>query len=291
MGFKNQLKKVGDNWLLVVLVVIILLVLNGGGSSLYALGSRSVALGGGMTQESSMDYATKGAYYPQPSSDFAPDVTDRQITYTSSLGVDVKRSTFADAANKVHDITKSTDSFILNENVNKYGQGATTYQAGYYQIKVDVKKYDSVLNQLKSIGKVTSFNENALDITGSYTNTAIELQTEKDRLVRYQELYDKAERIEDKLNIEDRIFNQERTVKYLEDRMSNMDKQVSYATISLSITEEQSNFQNIAIRSFGSMVRNLVESINSLLGFIFIILPWAVAAGIIWIVVRVVKRH
>jgi len=55
-----------------------------------------------------------------------------------------------------------------------------------------------VISQLKQIGEVKSFNERMDDITGSYENINIELQAEKDRLIRYQDMYREASIVTDK---------------------------------------------------------------------------------------------
>ena len=70
-----------------------------------------------------------------------------------------------------------------------------------------------------------------------------------------------------------------------------MDKQVDYSTIYISINEKQSEYAGIVFVKFSELVRNLVSSINSLFSLVFIALPYAVAAGIIWAVARWVKRR
>ena len=79
-------------------------------------------------------------------------------------------------------------------------------------------------------------------------------------------------------------------IKYLEDSMKNMDKQVDYSTIYVALTEKQSEYSNILFVKFPELVGRLVASINSLLALIFVAVPYAVAAIILWIVVRFFRK-
>lgn len=143
---------------------------------------------------------------------------------------------------------------------------------------------------MKGIGEVKSFNENAEDITGSYTNSKIELDAEKQRLERFRKMYDEASLVADKIQLNDKIFDLERRIKYLEDSLKSMDKQVDYSTIYITINEKQSEYAGIVLVKFSELVRNLVSSVNSLFSLVFIALPYAAAVGIVWIIVRLVRR-
>jgi hypothetical protein len=297
MTLRDQWEKIKDNWLIVLVIVVVFgFLFLGGGSSGSVLESASFSKMASGVSYDSMEMAVpgvassyRGGYY-SGSDNFAPEVTERLITKTASLSSEVKRGEFMQADAKLKNIVKSSDSYLLNENVNNYGTKQDSQYSGSYQIKFDTSKYDSIIPQLKEIGEVKSFNENADDITGQYTDMKTELAAEKERMRRYQEMYNQATSTEDKINLNDRIFNQERTIKYLEDAISNMDNRVSYSTVYVSLTEKQSSYANITLVKFGELIRSLVNSFNSLLSLIFVVLPYAVAGLIIWLVVRVIRR-
>lgn len=290
MTVKDQLSKLKDNWLLVVIVLIALVFMNFGSIGIGSFSSvRDMSFQKG-AQEAA--YSRGGYYPPTPSyGDFAPEVTERKITKSASLSTEIETGTFKDAESKLKSIVRSTNSYLLNENVNKYESGWKTYYSGNYQIKVDSRKYNNVLEQLKNIGEVKSFNENADDITASYKNLEIEIAAEKQRLLRYNEMYKEATLIADKIQLSDKIFDQERTIKYLEDSLKNAGRQVDYSAIYVAISEKQSEYASIVFVKFSELVRRLVGSINSLLTLIFVVAPYAVAAAILWFVVRVVRKR
>ncbi len=288
MGIKEQFLKIKDNWLILLLVLVLLFAMSGG-NLISNITAGGYLMKGIAVPESAAVYQER-AFYPIPSEDFAPDVEERQITKTSTLSTEVERGAFNDAETKLKNIITSSDSYLLNENVNKYGTKRKSYYYGSYQIKVDTEKYDSVISQLRDIGELKSFNENARDITARYTDTQTELKLAKEKLARFETMYAEAEEMKDKIDLNDRIFNQERTIKYLEDLLDNINKKIDYSTIYFTMTEKKSEYIDVVFVKFSELIRNLVASFNSLIKWIFVLLPWAVALLIIRFVWKKVKK-
>ena len=288
MAVNDQWKTIKNNWLIVlgILIVVGLLYFNAG----EAIGGYLPSSFGGAVRESAQMMKSDVLMSYPSVNNFAPAVQDRKITKTANLNTEVVRGTFLEAEHTLKNLL-SGHSFLLNENVNKYDVGRKSYNSGSYTIKVDVRQYDEMIAALKQIGEVQSFSENAQDITGSYADTQMELSVEKARLVRYQQMLQEATAISDKIELSDRIFNQERTIKYLEDSFKNQDQQVHYATIYLQISEKRSEFADTVVVSVGQLVQSLVESVNNLLQLIFVVLPWVVVVGIMWLGVRWVRRR
>jgi len=280
MGFKDQLYKIKDNWLIVAAIVIFLLFTNLGGVTNRAFLSMDQSMG----MSESIRYSPS---YDRDDGDFAPEVEERKIIKTTHMTNEVDE--FHPAEQNFKNMITSSGSFILNENVNKYGSDRKEYFRGSYQIKVDTKKYDSFIAQLKTLGEVQSFSENERDITGQYTNSEINLAVEKARLVRYQELYDKAG-VSDQLEVIDRIYNQERMIKYLEDSIDNLDERIEYSTVYFTLNEKQSDYANVVFVKFSTLIKNFVNSVNALFGFVFTIIPWAIAAFALWLIYRFFKK-
>ncbi len=289
MAIGNQLKRIKDNWLLVLLVIVLALGVVASGSMVSLIGGATYKTAQGMTAmpEAAMNsMAYRGGVYPQPTEDFAPETEERKITKTAQLSSEVERDDFKKEESRLKAIVESSDSFILSENVDRVGEGWKGYYHGYYRIKVEADKYDSVITQLKDIGEVQSFNENAVDVTGRYTDLNVELEAEKDKLQRYKDLYSQAENIEDRIDLTDRIARQERTVKYLEDAVENIDKRVTYSTITVTLTEEKSGFYGLRFVKLSELAAGFVKSLKSLLVFVAYILPWVIALLLILLAVR-----
>lgn len=290
MSLKEQFEKLKENWLLILLVVLVL------GTMIYlpniSVGSNYMS--GNYASDSALggyspSYA-KESYLNYQNQNFSPEVLNRKIVKTSNLGIETKIGKFKETDSQVRDVVKGTESIIITENIYSNKVDSKEIFTGNYTIKVKTDKLDLVTNQLKTLGKVTSFNQGADDVTGEYTNANIELQVEKERLERFQEMYVDAEDIADKIELNDRIFNQERTIKYLEDAVRNVDQRIDYSTIYLTINE-RSDYLGIAFVKLSDLLRSFMSSLNSLVRLIVVILPWALIAGFIYAVSKLTKKQ
>src|SRR3989338_3155441 len=285
MTIKEQFQRIKENWLIVLLLAIVLVLFMG----LPATETLQQAFPSSYGRDYAESAVGKmGIGMPSPmyyDNGFAPDESDRKITKTASLSTEVERGTFKDAENKLKSIVKVTDSFLLNENAQKYdyGDGRRTYYSGTYTIKVEEGKYGAVVSQLKEIGEVTSFSENADDITEQFVDLESELVSEKERLARYKQMLSEATTVEDKIQLSDRIFNQERTIKYLEEQLQSTGERVSYSTVYVTITEEQSEYVDAVLVTLSELVTRFVQSLNNLLKLVVGLIPYTVLAVLAWL--------
>ena len=116
------------------------------------------------------------------------------------------------------------------------------------------------------------------------------MEAERERLARYKQLLETAQTTQEKIELTDKIFEEERTIKYYEEALENVNNQVSYSTVYLTITEKRSDFANAAFIKFSQIVTSFVDSINSLINLIFVLIPWAIALLIIWLIYRKFKN-
>lgn len=306
MTVKEQFAKLKNNWLLILLPLVLIFAVMGGFSGLSLLAgdfSASSDSVGGYERPSPMMYAESGSYesasYAKapsaisslPASDAsdvaAPEIKDQMIAKTASMETKVERGTFLDEEARLKAIITASDAIMLWQNVEAYGEGMAQYQVGRYQIKIDSKKYDAIVSQLKGIGKVESFKENSEDVTQTYTDLNIELEGEKKRLERYEQMYKEATLIEDKIDISDRIFNQENYIKYLEESLKNVGEQVVYSTLDVTITETKSGYAELTFIKPSDLAKALVGSVSGLIYLFIVLLPWALG---LWLVVVVVRK-
>ena len=157
--------------------------------------------------------------------------------------------------------------------------------------EVDRGTFKDSESKLKKIGEVQSFNENTLDITGQYTNANVEIESEKSRLERYKAMYSEAKEIKDKIELNDRIFEQERRIRYLEDSLKNIDQKIDYSTLYFSMNEKRSDYMNVAFVKFSELVSNLVSSTNGLFKLAVVLIPWAIALFVIKLFWGIFKRR
>ena len=154
MKILNKIKK---NWFVLILILAVLVVstVMNNEEKIYAVGEPLLyddmdyymAKSSGMVKERII------ASEPYPGDDFAPEVEERQIEKNAYMSLEVKRGNFKDVENELIALVKATDSFVLNQNVNKYDE---SYR-GSYTVKVNNEKYEFFILQAKEFGNVLSF--------------------------------------------------------------------------------------------------------------------------------------
>jgi hypothetical protein len=279
-------------WIFLVVIVIILAtgyfgVLSPGSM----MSSSNKALGSYEASYYDSRGSVSGSLYPTSNQDFAPEVQERQLIKTSSISMETKRGEFDRVQSNVNNLVKASGAYVLSDNFQVLGSGSQTYKTNTYQIKIETSKYDSLVAQLRELGGITSFAETATDVTGAITNRQVEIAAEKERLRRYEMLVSSSGNLNDKLLLTDRIFEQDRRIKYLEVGLENQQQNVAYSTISLTLREKAPALYGVALVGFGSLIKTLIGSVNAVLYFLFAILPWALLAGVIYFIIRLIKKR
>ena len=290
MDIKTQFKKLKDNWLIALIVLVLIFIAGSFNFNVPSTFDTFSAIGGASRDAMLNEKSVSTIMPPVDSGSFSPGV-ERILTQNAYLSAEVRRGQFQEADSKLKNIVKTTDSFLLDENVSQHDSQIRRYYSGTYSIRVETSKYDSVVDQLKGLGKVQELTKNIDDVTDSHTKLTIELSAEKDRLSRYEALYKSATSVEDKLSLSDRIYNQERTIKYYEDALTNIKDEVDYSSITVQLTEKHSDYAGVQFISLGALVSNVVTGINNLLTIIFFLLPYGLLAWLIYYGVRRLKKE
>jgi len=288
LTISNQVKTLKEIWLIIIGLIVIVLVLNGGLD-----GFNDYGFSDGLKSISS-DYDIGGEigvvsqrYYEDG---FAPESFERKVTKTASSSVEVKRGEFKSSSDSLKDYILDAEGILISENVNSIGEGMNKRMTSYYSVRVSEDKYESFILDVKSLGEVESFNENVEDIIGDYIDLSYRIEFEKNRLEKYEGLFDEADSIGEKLSLTDRIFQQERTIKYLEDALDRKDLKIEYVSVNINLNEKSSGFVGVSIVTFSRIVKSFVDSFNQLVLLVVWIIPWVLLIFLGKIVWKFFKR-
>lgn len=105
-------------------------------------------------------------------------------------------------------------------------------------LRVPADSLDAFLDGTGDLGRVTSRNMSATDVTDSYQDTAARLENQKLLLSRLQALTDTAGDLSDLLALENQLADTQYNIEQLESSLASTDQQVSEATIRMTLNEE-----------------------------------------------------
>lgn len=180
-------------------------------------------------------------------------------------------------------ITKSITEFkgyIANDNIYDY-KDKIEYRV---TVRVPSNKFDLLLDRIsKSVKKLDSKNINALDVTEEFIDIETRLKTKKALENRFKEILQKANKVNEILNIEKEIGNLRTEIEAQEGRLAYLKNKVSFSTLTIIYYKTTSTSFGFgskiinAIKDGWSYLLILIISILSvwpilLLIFIFIIL-------------------
>lgn len=225
----------------------------------------------------------------------AAEETGRKIVRTVSLTL--ATTDFDANYDTVLALTQAAGGYAGS--VSVYGEQAGK-RAATLTLRIPAQGLDGFLADLEAVGRITERYETTDDYTTQYSDTALRLQTQQDKMTRLQELMAQAETVEDLLQIEREIADTRYQIDSLESSLRGIDRQVDYATVSVYLEEQQpidtAATQNLTL---GERIRYGLEATFSWLGrfftnmlvFLAAAAPVLVPLILIYLVIRVVRRR
>jgi Domain of unknown function (DUF4349) len=187
------------------------------------------------------------------------------------------------AKQKLDKLLGSFNSYYENEQFNAYGN-RQTYSL---LIRIPNSKFDSLINALESgMGKLTTKNIQAQDVTEEYVDLKIRLDNNLAYLKQYNEILKKANSIKEILEVQEMIRRIEEEIESKKGRLKFLDDKVNYSSLHLELTElVPTNFSNQP--GFGIRVKNAFTSgiqgfLNFLVGLVHI-WPFLVLIVLLWL--------
>ena len=254
------------------------------------------------SSNSTYDEAEPSAALPEYEEDGTQSATDNsavdssKIIYTCTATVETYD--FDQTCAAVEELIVTYGGFLESSSVsgNSYGSSSSRYAS--YTIRIPRQYFNTVTNSLSELGNVPSRTIEAENITSEYRDTESRLATYRTEEERLLAMLEKAETVEDMLNIEDRLATVRYNIESLTGTLQGWDSLVSYSTLYLSIrevktytvTEEPGYWESVKIA-----FRN---SLNAIAGFFTGLLRWLIGAlpilvllaAVAWVIVFLARR-
>jgi methyl coenzyme M reductase subunit D len=161
------------------------------------------------------------------------DVTNRMIIKTGTMNLEVDK--YDETEKRATDIAKKYNGFISGSNSNLNSGGK---KQGTIMIKVPADKYDALIAEITTLGKVMNQNINANDITEEYIDLEARIKTQKELEQRLLKLLsEKTARLTDVVEVEQKLASVRQVIESIDGRMRYLKSQSEMSTLILSIFE------------------------------------------------------
>ena len=192
------------------------------------------------------------------------------------------------------------------ESSETYGGGiyGSRSRSSYMTVRIPADRYDLFMNEACALGTLTYRSENAEDVTMSYLDTESRLKSLRTEYDALLEILDKAESLEDVIQLQSRISEVTYEIETYESSLRKYDDLIAYCTVRIDISEVVKVSQNVEVMTFGERIRSGLDDTFTQIGddctdfavwFVTslpLLLIWAAVIVLIVLLVRwIVRRH
>ncbi len=139
-----------------------------------------------------------------------------------------------EAVEKVMQLVADSRGYLQSSSIREYSERE---RIANYVLRIPEGSYDTVLMQLRQIGKNVNMSESGNDVSEEYYDNEARIKNLKLQEEAVQKLFDRADKMEDILAIQKELFAIRGNIESLQGRNRYLDNLTSLSTIELTIRE------------------------------------------------------
>jgi hypothetical protein len=212
-----------------------------------------------------------------------PSGADRKVIRTARLEIEVED--FETASEEVEKVASDLGGFISESHSSVTDAGR---RRGSITLRVPDASFQAAISRLESLGEVKEKGITGRDVTEEYIDLEARLGNYRRQEGRYLEILEKAETVEDVLQVEAQLERVRGEIERLEGRMRYLKDRIDLATVTVDLFEPEPLTRQEwgivealrqSIQAFLSMTRGIIV-------FIGWILPLLLVSSVLLLVLR-----
>ncbi len=210
---------------------------------------------------------------------------ERQVIRTASVVIVVADPVAG--ATQVREVGSRFDAWVTSEEIRSdeaYGYGASLVMS------VPATRLDEFLDALGAIGRQAHRSQTAADVTERLVDVDARIRTLEASIARVQELMDRTGSVADIATVERELTDRQSDLESMRAIQKNLQGQVERAQVSVSLTTRPVG-ENAFADGLAAAWRALQDSILALFWLVGALIPFVVAIGAVWLVVRAILRR
>src|SRR3989338_6042476 len=164
----------------------------------------------------------------------APDVKNRLVISESYLSLLVNNVT--EAQKQIIQTAESLGGYMVESNLNNPQDAPTSTVT----VRVPSVKLQQALETFRGLAvKVVSENLSGQDVTDEFVDNEARLETLEKTKAKFEEIFDKATRIEDILNVQQQIINIQSQIDALKGQQNYLEKNTQIARLTIYLSTDE----------------------------------------------------
>lgn len=222
----------------------------------------------------------------------APTADLSRVIKTAQMSVVVPATTpFADALMKARDIAQQNGGYVSNSTMQP---GKT----GHLEIRVPARRFNDVLDQLGSLGRLESQSVKGQDVTAKFVDLHARLTISQTRRTVLLKLLSKSHSIEQTIRVQNVLDEVQLTIEQLQGQIRVLKNETSKATIDLSLRKSGVALPVVGGVKHPGLGSAWAHAIAGFFGVVFAVVvglgylvPVAIIALIAYLIVRRLRRR
>jgi len=227
-----------------------------------------------------------GLRWPAPRQEFAPtEQEERLVVEESSMSLVVKN--VREVSDKVVDYAKQVGGFMVSSSLTKPEE----VPFATVVVRVPAEKFRETLEHYRLLAvKVSSENLLGTDVTAEYVDIQARLATLEKTKLKFEEIMDKATKIQDILQVQREIIRLQDQIDALKGRQSYLEKTAALAKITVYLSTDELALPYAPSPAFrpGVIFKLAVRSLVSTLRSLATLFIWVGVYALVWVPVAVV---
>lgn len=292
-------KKWYNNFLL-IFILLAMVILNVGCGKKSSTGNTSISQsstqskitkdngGADLNMNNTADKSSQG----QPEEKAKTTITTDERKIIKNADIQLETLEFDKTNSSILSKTEQVSGYVESSNITgtSITNGNTiSNRNSRFVLRIPKNNFDKFINDLGSIGNITSKTVSGSDVTSQYFDTEAHLkslQVEEDRLL---ELLKKTGDLKDIIEVEKELTNVRYQIENLTGTLKKWDNLVDYCTINLMVSEVQkinaatakpvtlgekiSYTFKLSVKSLSTMIKGVILAVTAVIPYLIIIIP------------------
>lgn len=188
---------------------------------------------------------------------------DDKIIQTAD--VELKTDLFDEAVERLRNAATQFGGYVESANMQGDFNSRGSSRYFYIVLRVPTNRFDEARRYVEEQGKVVRSNQSATDVSAEYYDLAGRLETKRIEEERVLDMIGRATKIEDLLNLEERLGWIRTDIERFQSRLNTIDRLAAFSTIRISLNEVTKEEIVIVSDDLGGRVQQaFVKSVNAI---------------------------
>ena len=221
--------------------------------------------------------------------------------------ITLETDNFDEVISKVEEYIKKFNGYIESSNIYQDGINSNNCKnniTAEFVIRVPNDNFEPILSDYGKLGVVTNKRLYGEDVSSDYFDKEARLDVLESQEKRYLEILEKANNINDIIEVEKALTEVRYEIEYLTGYLKKMDDLINLSTVNLYIYEvnkisdiinEPKTLNDEIINTFNTSIKNLKEFMVNIVLFFVAAIPFLIIAAIITIIliliIKIIKKN